>query len=153
MTDKNVLTLKGTNERIDAIEKQIGEKEIALHKDLDNLRKEGEEERIKNRRRFLLSMLSLLCMALSLGFFVFSSSEDDEKGWVEFSTPLSPEWLVTEFNEEKGGITIKGEEDITLLPGDEILDALHRTRLKVEADGLAIIIKGNDILYKGYRYY
>lgn len=152
MTDKNVLTLKGTNERIDAIEKQIGEKEIALHKDLDNLRKEGEEERIKNRRRFLLSMLSLLCMALSLGFFVFSSSEE-EKGWVEFSTPLSPEWLVTEFNEEKGGITIKGEEDITLLPGDEILDALHRTRLKVEADGLAVIIKGNDILYKGYRYY
>ena len=63
MTDKNVLTLKGTNERIDAIEKQIEEKEIALHKDLDNLRKEGEEERIKNRRRFLLSMLSLLCMA------------------------------------------------------------------------------------------
>ena len=152
MTDKNVLTLKGTNERIDAIEKQIEEKEIALHKYLDNLRKEGEEERIKNRRRFLLSMLSLLCMALSLGFFVFSSSEE-EKGWVEFSTPLSPEWLVTEFNEEKGGITIKGEEDITLLPGDEILDALHRTRLKVEADGLAVIIKGNDILYKGYRYY
>ena len=152
MTDKNVLTLKGTNERIDAIEKQIEEREIALHKDLDILRKEGEEERIKNRRRFLLSMLSLLCMALSLGFFVFSSSEE-ENGWVEFSTPLSPEWLVTEFNEEKGGITIKGEEDITLLPGDEILDALHRTRLKVEADGLAIIIKGNDILYKGYRYY
>ena len=152
MTDKNVLTLKGTNERIDAIEKQIEEKEIALHKDLDNLRKEGEEERIKNRRRFLLSMLSLLCMALSLGFFVFSSSEE-EQGWVEFSTPLSPEWLVTEFNEEKGGITIKGEEDITLLPGDEILVAPHRTRLKVEADGLAVIIKGNDILYKGYRYY
>ena len=152
MTDKNVLTLKGTNERIDAIEKQIEEREIALHKDLGLLRKEGEEERIKNRRRFLLSMLSLLCMALSLGFFVFSSSED-EKGWVEFSTPLSPEWLVTEFNEEKGGITIKGEEDITLLPGDEILDAPHRTRLKVEADGLAVIIKGNDILYKGYRYY
>ena len=152
MTDKNVLTLKGANERIDAIEKQIEEKEIALHKDLDNLRKEGEEERIKNRRRFLLSMLSLLCLALSLGFFVFSSSEE-EKGWVEFSTPLSPEWLVTEFNEEKGGITIKGEEDITLLPGDEILDVLHRTRLKVEADGLAVIIKGNDILYKGYRYY
>mgnify|MGYP003469403030 CR=1 FL=1 len=101
MTDKNVLTLKGTNERIDAIEKQI----------------------------------------------------EEEKGWVEFSTPLSPEWLVTEFNEEKGGITIKGEEDITLLPGDEILDAPHRTRLKVEADGLAVIIKGNDILYKGYRYY
>ena len=153
MTDKNVLTLKGTNERIDAIEKQIEEREIALHKDLGLLRKEVEEERRKNRRRFLLSMLSLLCMALSLGFFVFSSSEDDEKGWVEVSTPLSPEWLVTEFNEEKGGITIKGEEDITLLPGDEILDALHRTRLKVEADGLAIIIKGNDILYKGYRYY
>ena len=152
MTDKNVLTLKGTNERIDAIEKQIEEREIALHKDLGLLRKEGEEEKRKNRRRFLLSMLSLLCLALSLGFFVFSSSED-EKGWVEFSTPLSPEWLVTEFNEEKGGITIKGEEDITLLPGDEILDAPHRTRLKVEADGLAIIIKGNDILYKGYRYY
>ena len=87
-----------------------------------------------------------------LGFFVFSSSKN-EKGWVEFSTPLSPEWLVTEFDEEKGGITIKGEEDITLLPGDEILDAPHRTRLKVEADGLAVIIKGNDILYKGYRYY
>ena len=152
MTDKNVLTLKGTNERIDAIEKQIEEKEITLHKDLDYLRKEGEEEKRKNRRRFLLSMLSLLCLALSLGFFVFSSSEE-EKGWVEFSTPLSPEWLVTEFNEEKGGITIKGEEDITLLPGDEILDALHRTRLKVEADGLAVIIKGNDILYRGYRYY
>ena len=152
MTDKNVLTLKGTNERIDNIEKRIEEKEIALHKDLGLLRKEVEEERRKNRRRFLLSMLSLLCMALSLGFFIFSSSED-EKGWVEFSTPLSPEWLVTEFNEEKGGITIKGEEDITLLPGDEILDALHRTRLKVEADGLAVIIKGNDILYKGYRYY
>ena len=152
MTDKNVLTLKGTNERIDAIEKQIEEREISLHKDLDILRKEGEEERKKNRRRFLLSMLSLLCLALSLGFFVFSSSEK-EKGWVEFSTPLSPEWLVTEFNEEKGGITIKGEEDITLLPGDEILDAPHRTRLKVEADGLAVIIKGNDILYKGYRYY
>ncbi len=152
MTDKNVLTLKGTNERIDAIEKQIEEKEIALHKDLGLLRKEGEEEKRKNRRRFLLSMLSLLCLALSLGFFVFSSSEE-EKGWVEFSTPLSPEWLVTEFNEEKGGITIKGEEDITLLPGDEILDAPHRTRLKVEADGLAVIIKGNDILYKGYRYY
>ena len=152
MTDKNVLTLKGTNERIDAIEKRIEEKEIALHKDLDLLRKEGEEERRKNRRRFLLSMLSLLCLALSLGFFVFSSSEK-EKGWVEFSTPLYPEWLVTEFNEEKGGITIKGEEDITLLPGDEILDAPHRTRLKVEADGLAVIIKGNDILYKGYRYY
>ena len=152
MTDKNVLTLKGTNERIDAIEKQIEEREIALHKDLDILRKEGEEERRKNRRRFLLSLLSLLCMALSLGCFVFSSSEE-EKGWVEFSTPLSPEWLVTEFNEEKGGITIKGEEDITLLPGDEILDAPHRTRLKVEADGLAVIIKGNDILYKGYRYY
>lgn len=152
MTDKNVLTLKGTNERIDAIEKQIEEREIALHKDLGLLRKEGEEEKRRNSRRFLLSMLSLLCLALSLGFFVFSSSED-EKGWVEFSTPLSPEWLVTEFNEEKGGITIKGEEDITLLPGDEILDALHRTRLKVEADGLAIIIKGNDILYKGYRYY
>lgn len=152
MTDKNVLTLKGTNERIDAIEKRIEEKEIALHKDLGLLRKEVEEERRKNRRRFLLSMLSLLCMTLSLGFFVFSSSEE-EKGWVEFSTPLSPEWLVTEFNEEKGGITIKGEEDITLLPGDEILDALHRTRLKVEADGLAVIIKGNDILYKGYRYY
>ena len=152
MTDKNVLTLKGTNERIDAIEKQIEEREIALHKDLDNLRKEGEEEKRKNRRRFLLSMLYLLCLALYLGFFVFSSSEE-EKGWVEFSTPLSPEWLVTEFNEEKGGITIKGEEDITLIPGDEILDALHRTRLKVEADGLAVIIKGNDILYKGYRYY
>ncbi len=152
MTDKNVLTLKGTNERIDAIEKQIEEKEIALHKDLGLLRKEVEEERRKNRRRFLLSMLSLLCLALSLGFFVFSSSEE-EKGWVEFSTPLSPEWLVTEFNEEKGGITIKGEEDITLLPGDEILVAPHRTRLKVEADGLAVIIKGNDILYKGYRYY
>ena len=152
MTDKNVLTLKGTNERIDAIEKQIEEREIALHKDLDILRKEGEEEKRRNRRRFLLSTLSLLCLALSLGFFVFSSSEN-EKGWVEFSTPLSPEWLVTEFNEEKGGITIKGEEDITLLPGDEILDALHRTRLKVEADGLAVIIKGNDILYKGYRYY
>ena len=152
MTDKNVLTLKGTNERIDAIEKQIEEREISLHKDLSLLRKEGEEERRKNRRRFLLSMLSLLCLALSLGFFVFSSSEK-EKGWVEFSTPLSPEWLVTEFNEEKGGITIKGEEDITLLPGDEILDAPHRTRLKVEADGLAVIIKGNDILYKGYRYY
>lgn len=152
MTDKNVLTLKGTNERIDAIEKQIEEREITLHKDLGLLRKEVEEERRKNRRRFLLSMLSLLCLALSLGFFVFSSSED-EKGWVEFSTPLSPEWLVTEFNEEKGGITIKGEEDITLLPGDEILDAPHRTRLKVEADGLAVIIKGNDILYKGYRYY
>lgn len=152
MTDKNVLTLKGTNERIDAIEKRIGEREIALHKDLDILRNEGEEEKRRNRRRFLLSMLSLLCLALSLGFFVFSSSEE-EKGWVEFSTPLSPEWLVTEFNEEKGGITIKGEEDITLLPGDEILDALHRTRLKVEADGLAVIIKGNDILYKGYRYY
>lgn len=152
MTDKNVLTLKGTNERIDAIEKRIEEREIALHKDLGLLRKEVEEERRKNRRRFLLSMLSLLCLALSLGFFVFSSSED-EKGWVEFSTPLSPEWLVTEFNEEKGGITIKGEEDITLLPGDEILDALHRTRLKVEAEGLAVIIKGNDILYKGYRYY
>lgn len=152
MTDKNVLTLKGTNERIDAIEKQIEEKEIALHKDLGLLRKEVEEERRKNKRRFLLSMLSLLCLALSLGFFVFSSSEN-EKGWVEFSTPLSPEWLVTEFNEEKGGITIKGEEDITLLPGDEILDAPHRTRLKVEADGLAVIIKGNDILYKGYRYY
>ena len=152
MTDKNVLTLKGTNERIDAIEKQIEEREIALHKDLDILRKEGEEERRKNRRRFLLSMLSLLCLALSLGFFVFSSSEK-EKGWVEFSTSLSPEWLVTEFNEEKGGITIKGDVDITLLPGDEILDALHRTRLKVEADGLAVIIKGNDILYKGYRYY
>lgn len=152
MTDKNVLTLKGTNERIDAIEKQIEEREIALHKDLGLLRKEVEEERRKNRRRFLLSMLSLLCLALSLGFFVFSSSED-EKGWVEFSTPLSPEWLVTEFNEEKGGITIKGEEDITLLPGDEILVAPHRTRLKVEADGLAVIIKGNDILYKGYRYY
>ena len=152
MTDKNVLTLKGTNERIDAIEKRIEEREIALHKDLDLLRKEGEEERRKNRRRFLLSMLSLLCLALSLGFFVFSSSEE-EKGWVEFSTPLSPEWLVTEFNEEKGGITIKGEEDITLLPGDEILVAPHRTRLKVEADGLAVIIKGNDILYKGYRYY
>ena len=152
MTDKNVLTLKGTNERIDAIEKRIGEREIALHKDLDILRNEGEEEKRKNRRRFLLSMLSLLCLALSLGFFVFSSSEE-EKGWVEFSTPLSPEWLVTEFNEEKGGITIKGEEAITLLPGDEILDALHRTRLKVEADGLAVIIKGNDILYKGYRYY
>ena len=152
MTDKNVLTLKGTNERIDAIEKQIEEREISLHKDLDILRKEGEEERKKNRRRFLLSMLSLLCLALSLGFFVFSSSEE-EKGWVEFSTPLSPEWLVTEFNEEKGGITIKGEEDITLLPGDEILVAPHRTRLKVEADGLAVIIKGNDILYKGYKYY
>lgn len=152
MTDKNVLTLKGTNERIDAIEKQIEEKEIALHKDLGLFKKEVEEERRKNRRRFLLSVLSLLCMALSLGFFIFSSSEE-EKGWVEFSTPLSPEWLVTEFNEEKGGITIKGEEDITLLPGDEILDALHRTRLKVEADGLAVIIKGNDILYKGYRYY
>lgn len=152
MTDKNVLTLKGTNERIDNIEKRIEEREIALHKDLGLLRKEVEEERRKNRRRFLLSMLSLLCMTLSLGFFVFSSSED-EKGWVEFSTPLSPEWLVTEFNEEKGGITIKGEEDITLLPGDEILDALHRTRLKVEAEGLAVIIKGNDILYKGYRYY
>ena len=152
MTDKNVLTLKGTNERIDAIEKQIGEKEIALHKDLSLLKKEVEEERRKNRRRFLLSMLSLLCLALSLGFFAFSSSEE-EKGWVEFSTPLSPEWLVTEFNEEKGGITIKGEEDITLLPGDEILVAPHRTRLKVEADGLAVIIKGNDILYKGYRYY
>lgn len=152
MTDKNVLTLKGTNERIDAIEKQIEEREIALHKDLGLLRKEGEEERRKNRRRFLLSMLSLLCLALSLGFFVFSSSEE-EKGWVEFSTPLSPEWLVTEFNEEKGGIIIKGEEDITLLPGDEILDAPHRTRLKVETDGLAVIIKGNDILYKGYRYY
>ena len=152
MTDKNVLTLKGTNERIDAIEKRIEEREIALHKDLNILRKEVEEERRKNRRRFLLSMLSLLCLALSLGFFVFSSSEE-EKGWVEFSTPLSPEWLVTEFNEEKGGITIKGEEDITLLPGDEILDAPHRTRLKVEADGLAVIIKGNDILYKGYRYY
>ena len=152
MTDKNVLTLKGTNERIDAIEKQIEEREISLHKDLSLLRKEGEEERRKNRRRFLLSMLSLLCLALSLGFFVFSSSEE-EKGWVEFSTPLSPEWLVTEFNEDKGGITIKGEEDITLPPGDEILDALHRTRLKVEADGLAVIIKGNDILYKGYRYY
>ena len=152
MTDKNVLTLKGTNERIDAIEKQIEEREIALHKDLSLLRKEGVEEKRRNRRRFLLSMLSLLCLALSLGFFVFSSSEE-EKGWVEFSTPLSPEWLVTEFNEEKGGITIKGEEDITLLPGDEILDALHRTRLKVEADGLAVIIKGNDILYKGYRYY
>ena len=152
MTDKNVLTLKGTNERIDAIEKRIEEREIALHKDLGLLRKEVEEERRKNRRRFLLSMLSLLCMTLSLGFFVFSSSEN-EKGWVEFSTPLSPEWLVTEFNEEKGGITIKGEEDITLLPGDEILDAPHRTRLKVEADGLAVIIKGNDILYKGYRYY
>ena len=152
MTDKNVLTLKGTNERIDAIEKRIEEKEIALHKDLGLLRKEVEEERRKNRRRFLLSMLSLLCMTLSLGFFVFSSSEN-EKGWVEFSTPLSPEWLVTEFNEEKGGIIIKGEEDITLLPGDEILDAPHRTRLKVEADGLAVIIKGNDILYKGYRYY
>ena len=152
MTDKNVLTLKGTNERIDAIEKRIGEREIALHKDLDILRNEGEEEKRRNRRRFLLSMLSLLCLALSLGFFVFSSSEE-EKGWVEFSTPLSPEWLVTEFNEEKGGITIKGEEDITLLPGDEILDAPHRTRLKVEADGLAVIIKGNDILYKGYRYY
>ena len=152
MTDKNVLTLKGTNERIDAIEKQIEEREIALHKDLNILRKEVEEERRKNRRRFLLSMLSLLCLVLSLGFFVFSSSEE-EKGWVEFSTPLSPEWLVTEFNEEKGGITIKGEEDITLLPGDEILVAPHRTRLKVEADGLAVIIKGNDILYKGYRYY
>ena len=152
MTDKNVLTLKGTNERIDSIEKQIEEREIALHKDLDILRKEGEEERRKNRRRFLLSMLSLLCLVLSLGFFVFSSSEK-EKGWVEFSTPLSPEWLVTEFNEEKGGITIKGDEDITLLPGDEILDAPHRTRLKVEADGLSVIIKGNDILYKGYRYY
>ena len=152
MTDKNVLTLKGTNERIDAIEKQIEEREISLHKDLSLLRKEGEAERRKNRRRFLLSMLSLLCLALSLGFFVFSSSEE-EKGWVEFSTPLSPEWLVTEFNEEKGGITIKGEEDITLLPGDEILVAPHRTRLKVEADGLAVIIKGNDILYKGYRYY
>ena len=152
MTDKNVLTLKGTNERIDAIEKQIEEKEIALHKDLSLLKKEVEEERRKNRRRFLLSMLSLLCMTLSLGFFVFSSSEN-EKGWVEFSTPLSPEWLVTEFNEDKGGITIKGEEDITLLPGDEILVAPHRTRLKVEADGLAVIIKGNDILYKGYRYY
>ena len=152
MTDKNVLTLKGTNERIDAIEKRIEEREIALHKDLGLLRKEVEEERRKNRRRFLLSVLSLLCMALSLGFFIFSSSEE-EKGWVEFSTPLSPEWLVTEFNEEKGGITIKGEEDITLLPGDEILDAPHRTRLKVEADGLAVIIKGNDILYKGYRYY
>lgn len=152
MTDKNVLTLKGTNERIDAIEKQIEEREIALHKDLDILRKEGVEEKRRNRRRFLLSMLSLLCLALSLGFFVFSSSEE-EKGWVEFSTPLSPEWLVTEFNEEKGGITIKGEEDITLLPGDEILVAPHRTRLKVEADGLAVIIKGNDILYKGYRYY
>ena len=152
MTDKNVLTLKGTNERIDAIEKQIGEKEIALHKDLSLLKKEVEEERRKNRRRFLLSMLSLLYLALSLGFFAFSSSEE-EKGWVEFSTPLSPEWLVTEFNEEKGGITIKGEEDITLLPGDEILVAPHRTRLKVEADGLAVIIKGNDILYKGYRYY
>ena len=152
MTDKNVLTLKGTNERIDAIEKQIEEREISLHKDLSLLKKEVEEERRKNRRRFLLSMISLLCLALSLGFFVFSSFED-EKGWVEFSTPLSPEWLVTEFNEEKGGITIKGEEDITLLPGDEILDAPHRTRLKVEADGLAVIIKGNDILYKGYRYY
>ena len=152
MTDKNVLTLKGTNERIDNIEKRIEEREIALHKDLGLLRKEVEEERRKNRRRFLLSMLSLLCMTLSLGFFVFSSSEN-EKGWVEFSTPLSPEWLVTEFNEEKGGITIKGEEDITLLPGDEILVAPHRTRLKVEADGLAVIIKGNDILYKGYRYY
>ena len=152
MTDKNVLTLKGTNERIDAIEKQIEEREIALHKDLSLLRKEGEEEKRRNRRHFLLSMLSLLCLALSLGFFVFSSSEK-EKGWVEFSTPLSPEWLVTEFNEEKGGITIKGEEDITLLPGDEILDAPHRTRLKVEADGLAVIIKGNEILYKGYRYY
>lgn len=152
MTDKNVLALKGTNERIDAIEKRIEEREIALHKDLGLLRKEVEEERRKNRRRFLLSMLSLLCLALSLGFFVFSASEE-EKGWVEFSTPLSPEWLVTEFNEEKGGITIKGEEDITLLPGDEILDTPHRTRLKVEADGLAVIIKGNDILYKGYRYY
>lgn len=152
MTDKNVLTLKGTNERIDNIEKRIEEREIALHKDLGLLRKVVEEERRKNRRRFLLSMLSLLCMTLSLGFFVFSSSEN-EKGWVEFSTPLSPEWLVTEFNEEKGGITIKGEEDITLLPGDEILDTPHRTRLKVEADGLAVIIKGNDILYKGYRYY
>ena len=152
MTDKNVLTLKGTNERIDNIEKRIEEREIALHKDLSLLKKEVEEERRKNRRRFLLSMLSLLCMTLSLGFFVFSSSEN-EKGWVEFSTPLSPEWLVTEFNEEKGGITIKGEEDITLLPGDEILDTPHRTRLKVEADGLAVIIKGNDILYKGYRYY
>ena len=149
MTDKNVLTLKGTNERIDAIEKQIEEKEIALHKDLSLLRKEGEEER-RTRRHFLFSMLSLLCLALSLGFF---SASEEEKGWVEFSTPLSPEWLVTEFNEEKGGITIKGEEDITLLPGDEILDAPHRTRLKVEADGLAVIIKGNDILYKGYRYY
>ena len=150
MTDKNVLTLKGTNERIDAIEKQIEEREISLHKDLDILRKEGEEEKRKNRRRFLLSMLSLLCLALSLGFF---SASEEEKGWVEFSTPLSPEWLVTEFNEEKGGITIKGEENITLLPGDEILDTPHRTRLKVEADGLAVIIKGNDILYKGYRYY
>ena len=152
MTDKNVLTLKGTNERIDNIKKRIEEREIALHKDLGLFKKEVEEERRKNRRRFLLSVLSLLCMALSLGFFIFSSSEE-EKGWVEFSTPLSPEWLVTEFNEEKGGITIKGEEDITLLPGDEILDAPHRTRLKVETDGLAVIIKGNDILYKGYRYY
>ena len=47
MTDKNVLTLKGTNERIDAIEKQIEEREISLHKDLDILRKEGEEGRIE----------------------------------------------------------------------------------------------------------
>ena len=51
MTDKNVLTLKGANERIDAIEKRIGEREIALHKDLDILRNEGEEEKRRKVKR------------------------------------------------------------------------------------------------------
>ena len=65
MTDKNVLTLKGTNERIDAIEKQIEEREISLHKDLDILRKEGEEEKRRNRGAFFYQCF-LFCAWLYL---------------------------------------------------------------------------------------
>lgn len=143
MEKTNQPTLKSTNERIDELEKRLGDTNY------QRLEKMTKRNRVSSR----ISLVLILLIFISSLFILHPwKGRDEVRTWSLFKTEDYPKWL--EINLDKENIALitkvdqKGER--VMYDGDEYMVLEHKTRIAVKRDNATIAIYGNGILYGGY---
>ena len=128
------VTIKGTNERIDSLEKRV----VALE--------EAKQDKAEIPLTSVFSIVFIVALLLLLFF-----SEKEAK-WTFVPSPDTPSWLETTMVEDGNILYIEYEKDGRhLFPGDEYFDTSHRARVSVEERDGQYLIYGNGILWGRYE--
>ncbi|MGN1163893.1 MAG: hypothetical protein ACI4S4_03700 [Candidatus Ornithospirochaeta sp.] len=139
-TNTYPVTIKGTNERIDSLEKRV----VILET-------KAKEEKPKEKTAGI-PLASVISILFILALFLLLFFPEKEKKWSFFSTPDTPSWLETTMVEDGDILYIEYEKDGRhLFPGDEYFDTSHRARVSVEESDGKYLIYGGGVLWGAYE--